>query len=100
MSTPRGQIAKGLPEQGQLVEVRRRQWIVGEVSTGTLQTDSRDNGNALVTVYLYTKADAKSRSRAVPFLLFPVNDIHIDIVGTQVWPTSAAYLTVADETQT
>jgi superfamily II DNA or RNA helicase len=37
-----------LPEQGQLVEVRRRQWIVGEVSTGALYSESKDASNALV----------------------------------------------------
>ncbi len=37
-----------LPKQGQLVEVRRRKWVVAEVSTGSLVSDSPKNTNALV----------------------------------------------------
>lgn len=37
-----------IPEQGQLVEVRRRQWVVGDVSTGAVHADAGEPGNALV----------------------------------------------------
>src|SRR2546425_8871824 len=33
-----------LPEQGQLVEVRRRQWIVGEVKGSALPSDQHSGG--------------------------------------------------------
>ena len=37
-----------IPEQGQLVEVRRRQWVVSDVSTGTLGGTSSHETSALV----------------------------------------------------
>ena len=38
------------PEQGQLVEVRRRQWVVSDVSTGTLGGTSSQETSALVNL--------------------------------------------------
>ncbi|MFA6078400.1 MAG: helicase, partial [Candidatus Omnitrophota bacterium] len=35
-----GQLSYAIPEQGQLIEVRRRQWIVADVTRSTLQSNT------------------------------------------------------------
>ena len=66
MSSPAAEsVSSSLPEPGQLVEVRRRQWVVVDVSSGTLHAAEGDARNSLVRL---VSIDENARNEEIQVL--------------------------------